>query len=531
MGALRTRWAAVGAAVAVTLGAGGLFAVSAADTESVLVPITPTRVLDTRDSTNIGLAGPFTTGMSRTLSLTGTIDTDTGDQEIIATGATAIVFNVTVIAPTARGFVSVRPGDATGVPSTSSINFAEGQTVGNGGTVTLPTDGAFAGAVDIFYRGASTGAVTDIVLDITGYYTPGTPGPQGPPGPPGTDGTDGADGATGPPGPQGDAGPAGEPGADGVRLGPPTLTAVDEADNTGFDTSITIGTDGNPIISYYDDTEQDLNVAACDDPTCTSATITPVDTAGDTGAWTSITIGDDGNPIISYYDGDGTAGDLNVAACDDPTCTSASITTLDTGGNTGESTSITVGEDGNPVISYRRGDGASGDLMVAACDNPTCTTATITPLDTTDNTGYFTSITIVTDGNPIISFYDETVGDLNVAACDNPTCTAATITPLDTDGRTGEWSSIAIGADGNPIISYHRVDDAWDLDIAVCVDRTCTSATITPLDTDGDTGEFTSITIGADGNPVIAYYDVTDGDLSVWACGNPSCNPHIEVGR
>ena len=57
---IRSRWAAVGAAVAVTFGAGGLFAAQAATTPtSVSVPVDATRVLDTRTATNIELAGPF----------------------------------------------------------------------------------------------------------------------------------------------------------------------------------------------------------------------------------------------------------------------------------------------------------------------------------------------------------------------------------------------------------------------------------------------------------------------------------------
>ena len=168
----RSRWAAIGAAIAVTLGAGGLFAAQAADDVSVFVPVTPTRVLDARAATNIGLAGKFTTGVSRKLTLTGTIDTDRGNQLVVPTGATAVVYNVTVIAPTHRGFVSVRPGNATGTPSTSSVNIAAGTIAGNGGTVTLPTSGSGSGKVDIFYKGAVAGATADIVLDVTGYYTP-----------------------------------------------------------------------------------------------------------------------------------------------------------------------------------------------------------------------------------------------------------------------------------------------------------------------------------------------------------------------
>ncbi|NDF32536.1 MAG: hypothetical protein EB147_09990, partial [Acidimicrobiia bacterium] len=76
--------------------------------------------------------------------------------------------------------------------------------------------------------------------------------------------------------------------------------------------SIAIGTNGNPIISYYDATNFDLKVAACSNPTCTSSTNTTLDSNGSVGAYSSIAIGTNGVPIISYYDS--SHGDLKVAS-------------------------------------------------------------------------------------------------------------------------------------------------------------------------------------------------------------------------
>ena len=55
----------------------------------------------------------------------------------------------------------------------------------------------------------------------------------------------------------------------------------------------------------------------------------------------------------------------------------------------------------------------------------------------------------------IISYFDNTDGALKIAACNNPTCTTSTNTTIDSNGYVGYFTSIAIGTNGNPIISYY----------------------------------------------------------------------------
>jgi hypothetical protein len=50
---------------------------------------------------------------------------------------------------------------------------------------------------------------------------------------------------------------------------------------------------------------------------------------------------------------------------------------------------------------------------------------------------------------------------------------------------------------------------------ARCTSPACTSATISTVDSSADVGQYTSITIGADANPIIAYYDSANGDVKV----------------
>jgi hypothetical protein len=135
----RSRWAAIGAAIAVTFGGGGLFVANAASSvPSSVVTIDPVRILDTRDPVNVGLPGPFVSAVSQKLQVTGPVPTTSGPQTVVPAGSTGVLLNVTVVGPTADGFLSVRPGDATGAPSTSSLNFTAGDIVPNSVQVGFP---------------------------------------------------------------------------------------------------------------------------------------------------------------------------------------------------------------------------------------------------------------------------------------------------------------------------------------------------------------------------------------------------------
>lgn len=172
---VRSRWAAIGAAVAVAVGAGGVvqWASASSGAPSGFVGITPLRVLDTRGGVDVGLAGPFVSPVSQDLMITGNIPTTTGSQVVVPPRATGVVLNVTVVQPTNAGFVSVRPADAPGAPATSSLNFEAGVTQPNAVTVQLPTSGADAGAIEITYDAYGTpGATTDLLVDVVGYYVP-----------------------------------------------------------------------------------------------------------------------------------------------------------------------------------------------------------------------------------------------------------------------------------------------------------------------------------------------------------------------
>jgi hypothetical protein len=130
-----------------------------------------------------------------------------------------------------------------------------------------------------------------------------------------------------------------------------------------------VGTDGLGLISYYDVTNTDLKVVHCTKTDC-STYDTPVtlDSTGDVGQYTSVTVGADGMGLIGYYDY--TNKDLKVAHCSNTACSLATYTTVDSGGDVGYYPSVTVSGDGLGLISYL--DYTNHDLKVAHCSNRFC---------------------------------------------------------------------------------------------------------------------------------------------------------------
>jgi hypothetical protein len=269
-----------------------------------------------------------------------------------------------------------------------------------------------------------------------------------------------------------------------------------------------------------------INLVRCNDPICaggdeSSQEINSTFCArGEAG----VAIDADGNPIVSQWNGGCVSNDgwLNVASCVDPSCAAATGepgTIFDVEG-TGSYNSIAIGSDGNPVVSYY--DAVHGDLKVLHCNDPICTgdDETITPVDSDPSTdvGWFTSIAVGADGKPVIAYYDATNGDLKVARCNDKACAGGneTRTPVDTSGDVGTHAAVAIGLDGKPVVAYYDATNA-DLKLARCNDAACAGQNekITSPDSAGDVGQYASLSIGVDGVPVVAYLDATNSKVKV----------------
>jgi hypothetical protein len=112
--------------------------------------LAPCRILDTRGGTPVPANGVLN------LVVTGKCG--------VATGATAVAVNVTVVNPAVDGLVTVYPGPANTVkPVISTINYTAGRTLANNARITVGVDGS----INMFN---AAGTPLDFLIDVAGYF-------------------------------------------------------------------------------------------------------------------------------------------------------------------------------------------------------------------------------------------------------------------------------------------------------------------------------------------------------------------------
>lgn len=253
---------------------------------------------------------------------------------------------------------------------------------------------------------------------------------------------------------------------DNVLCNSATIYSIDTVGDVGMYTSITIGSDGKALISYHDITNTSLKIAHCDSYTCDGGTTRTADMDGIVGWYTSIAIGTDENALISYYDR--TNKDLKLAHCIDAACTVSEVFTVASEGDVGIHSSITMADDELGMITFY--DETNGRLMLAKCWEIACSTPRLFVIDETPfMIGPESSITLGRDQLGIISYEDSYNGDLKIAHCNNTLCNQVQIFTIDSIDWTGDHNSITLGSDGFPLISYCD----GDLHVIHCSNELC----------------------------------------------------------
>ena len=113
--------------------------------------ISPSRLLDTRNSSAVGPDS--------------SVSFQVGGASGIPANAASVVFNLTVADAKSFGFITAH-ASGTSRPNASNVNFSAGQIVPNAVTVPVGADGK----VTLFNRSSGT---VQLIADVSGYYLPG----------------------------------------------------------------------------------------------------------------------------------------------------------------------------------------------------------------------------------------------------------------------------------------------------------------------------------------------------------------------
>jgi len=137
----------------------GYFEQTGSATAGRLIGVSPSRIFDTRpDKPEPGPKGKVPAGGTIEIGVTGT-------NGVPATGVSAIVLNVTAANATARGFITVFPGDEDR-PETSNLNLSKpGESRPN--TVIVPVSPT--GTVKMYSKSGA-----HLLADVSGYFTDDT---------------------------------------------------------------------------------------------------------------------------------------------------------------------------------------------------------------------------------------------------------------------------------------------------------------------------------------------------------------------
>ncbi|QYK51221.1 MAG: class F sortase [Anaerolineales bacterium] len=291
-------------------------------------------------------------------------------------------------------------------------------------------------------------------------------------------------------------------------------------DDVGYYTSLAVSSSGNAVIGYFDNTNNTLKLAICNDAACSAPSIQTLAASGGQGTYTSLQLAAGDIPVIAYYTFP--SEDMRLLRCADAACSSVASDIIVDSSQAGSHNSMVLNSSGNPVMSYYNA-GGNGDLFLATCANPSCTASTVVAVDGGANdSGLFTSLQLDGSGFPVIAYYDADTDSVNLARCNNVTCTSRTLTVVDSSSHVGfNGISLQLDSSGNPVIAYYDVTNQR-LKLAHCSNATCTAVTINVVDDAGNVGQYPSMKLDG-GLPVISYYDDTNGDLKLALCQDANC--------
>lgn len=293
--------------------------------------------------------------------------------------------------------------------------------------------------------------------------------------------------------------------------------------NSGDFNDIVLDSSGYPIIAFEDGGNDDLRLIHCNDVSCQGGDDTGelVDNLTSSVGAISLTLDVSGSPVIAY------AGDFNLklAHCNDSDCNGGdeSVETIDTDGNTGQSTTLVLDSSGDPVIGYAR-SGTDGTVKLAHCNDPDCDPAVngAESIAEVVTSGTQPAMTLDSAGRPGFSYIES---GLQFVQCNDVDCVGGDEITSTLSASNYE-TSIARDSSNNPVIfSFISAFQFTGLKVTSCNDTLClgsdeTVNTITDIKL--DVGTYMSF--ARQGSDFLyAYRDETNAALRFRRCDDLAC--------
>lgn len=299
--------------------------------------------------------------------------------------------------------------------------------------------------------------------------------------------------------------------------------------------SIAIGSNGFPLV-VFGNKAGELLVVACGDASCTkngTHTLDPAATLSTNGVRpTSIAIGTDGFPLISYVLSSGAA---RVAHCESVNCFTGTpeitdLTNTEIGRAPKVDTSVAIGGDGLGLIAY-----GGNTVTVVHCEDVACTSS-VAHIKCNQNfcdtstllVPAFDSvaITIGADGLPLVG-YRSRAQEARLIHCTIVQCDGldfpGTVVESATGVDLGGYMWVTAGANGHALMTYRDATNSL-LRAAYCTDPACSTFNLTTIDTTAT--EFGSVVTGSDGLPFVVALNTTSKQATVFHCSNIFCVPY-----
>lgn len=201
-------------------------------------------------------------------------------------------------------------------------------------------------------------------------------------------------------------------------------------------TALALNNDGTAVIQYFNEVTGQPGLAICDSPACPNPSLVTLATSR-TEAGDRLCVGcselallDGSRPVISYYDD--TTDDLQLLVCDDALCSTFTETTVDSNGNTGQDVSLAIDSQGNFYLSYY--DAGRGNLRLSICRDRLCSRSVSRTLAGRNGDVGQGSAMVLRPGRvntTVISYYDFDNDTLHLATCRDRPCTTANTRLLD----------------------------------------------------------------------------------------------------